>query len=91
MKTKARDLKDNCYSLIKSRKYYNNNSEGLLIIKLLEDILEREVMIDIDLLFNEDGSPITKHDYGYILVCRLVEDLTKKYLVKTSPWEKENK
>ncbi|MDA3854679.1 MAG: hypothetical protein PF569_00360 [Candidatus Woesearchaeota archaeon] len=80
MKTEAKELKTKCYELIKSRKYYNNNSDGLLIIALLEDILEREVMLDINLLFNEGDSHITKKDYGYILVCRLVEDLAKNYL-----------
>lgn len=59
----------------------NPNSIKQHIIKnLLEDMLDREVLINIDLLFDEQGNSITKRKYGEILVKRLVEDLSVEYL-----------
>lgn len=53
--------------------------------KKLEEIIsyiekEVEVPIPIEAFFNEDGTHITKREYGKILLQEVAKDLRKKYI-----------
>lgn len=48
--------------------------------EMIDHIEQAEVGIPIDMFFNDDGSHITKRQYGAILIKILCSDLREKYL-----------
>jgi hypothetical protein len=52
------------------------------IAEVIDHIEQAEIGLDISLFFNEDGSQITKREYGRILITQLCSDLRNKYLTE---------